>query len=119
MDEDRAIGGRIRTLRQSQNMKQQTLAELLGIPSRSTISEIETGKRRASATLLKAMARVFHVPVTALIGDAPTPGTPDAWLLRYALLEKLHRLHACQVDLSNTIQSAMDLLEDPTLSRNT
>lgn len=117
--EHREIGGRIRTLRKRQKMKQQTLADLIGVPSRSTISDIERGQRRAAAPVLKAIAQVFGVTVTALVGDARTPDTPDAWLLRYALLEKLHRLDACQADLSRTIQSARVLLHDPTISRNT
>lgn len=117
--EYRDIGERIRTLRRAQKMKQQTLADLVGEPSRSTISEIERGQRRASAPVLKAMARVFHVSVTELVGEQVAPGTPDVWLLRYALLEKLHRLDACQADMSSTIQSAKALLEDPSISRNT
>lgn len=77
MDDDAvldAVGPRLRTLRQQQQL---TLAELsagTGI-SVSTLSRLEAGQRRPTLELLLPLARAFHLPLDELVG-APQTGDP-------------------------------------------
>lgn len=95
--EQREIGGRIRTLRKEQKMKQQTLADMIGIPSRSTISDIERGQRRASTAVLKAMAQVFQVSVGYLVGDTASQQgeSPETLALKARLRSEVAEMRSC------------------------
>jgi len=77
MDDDAvldAVGPRLRALRAQQGL---TLAEVsagTGI-SISTLSRLESGRRRATLELLLPLARVFRLPLDELVG-APQTGDP-------------------------------------------
>ena len=57
------IGKRLRAIRESKSISQDTAAERLGINDRQTISAIETGHRRMSVDELLLAADVFDVSV--------------------------------------------------------
>lgn len=57
------IGKRLRVLRESSSMTQETVAKMLRINDRQTISAIETGHRRMSVDELLLAAEVFDVSV--------------------------------------------------------
>ncbi|WP_028479603.1 helix-turn-helix domain-containing protein [Nocardia sp. CNY236] len=60
------IGSRLKALRTSRNITLSTLAETTGI-SKSTLSRLESGQRRASLELLLPIALAHRVPVEELI----------------------------------------------------
>ena len=74
----RAIGQRVRSVRERLRMTQETVAERLGIP-RSAVSDLETGKREISATELFGLADLFSEPVDELLGIGEP--SPDAELV--------------------------------------
>ena len=57
------IGKRLKALRESKSISQDSVAELLGIKDRQTISAIETGQRRMSVDELLTAAEKLDVPV--------------------------------------------------------
>ena len=57
------IGTRIRALRQAQGLSQDKLARLFGFKDRQTVSAIETGIRRITASELLLAAERFGVPL--------------------------------------------------------
>ena len=57
------IGTRIRTLRQAQGLSQDELARLFGFKDRQTVSAIETGIRRVTASELLLAVERFGVPL--------------------------------------------------------
>lgn len=59
----RIIGKRLKVLRESRSISQETVAELIQIKDRQTISAIETGHRRMSVDELIRAADVFDVSV--------------------------------------------------------
>jgi transcriptional regulator with XRE-family HTH domain len=73
-----AVGGRLRTLRQT---RQSTLAEVAAATgiSVSTLSRLESGARRANLELLLPLARVYGVTLDDLVGAPPT-GDPRVHL---------------------------------------
>ena len=62
------LGNRVRRLRRERNWTQVEMAELLGI-DRSYLSEIETGKKDPSLTILKTIADGFKIPIHQLLRD--------------------------------------------------
>lgn len=66
-----AVGPRLRALRQQRDM---TLAELSAATdvSVSTLSRLESGKRRPNLELLLPLARAYRVPLDELIGPSAT-----------------------------------------------
>ncbi|MCY7396179.1 MAG: helix-turn-helix transcriptional regulator [Nocardioides sp.] len=69
-----AVGPRLRTLRLDLGATLAELAESTGI-SISTLSRLESGRRRPSLELLLPLARVHQVPLDELV-DAPETGDP-------------------------------------------
>jgi transcriptional regulator with XRE-family HTH domain len=69
-----AVGPRLRTLRQQQEMTLAEVAAGTGI-SVSTLSRLESGQRRATLELLLPLARMFRLPLDELVG-APQTGDP-------------------------------------------
>ncbi|MFH1150523.1 MAG: type II toxin-antitoxin system antitoxin SocA domain-containing protein [Actinomycetota bacterium] len=63
---DSELGKRLRDIRQERDLSQQQVAALLGV-SRSTVSQIETGKRRLTAYDLAKIADVLSVSIDALL----------------------------------------------------
>jgi len=68
------VGTRLRRLRRQRNMTLVALAETTGI-SVSTLSRLESGKRRPSLELLLPLAQAHQVPLDELVG-APAVGDP-------------------------------------------
>ncbi|MGH3241130.1 MAG: helix-turn-helix domain-containing protein [Spirillospora sp.] len=68
------VGPRLRRLRQERNVTLTVLAEATGI-SVSTLSRLESGKRRPSLDLLLPLAQAHRVPLDELVG-APDIGDP-------------------------------------------
>ncbi len=56
----------LRNLRESKNLTQEQLAQLIGI-SRKTISAYETGRAVPSITVLKKLSRVLNVSTDILL----------------------------------------------------
>ncbi|WP_433281716.1 helix-turn-helix domain-containing protein [Pseudonocardia xinjiangensis] len=76
MDDDlddvlRAVGPRLRALRRRRGVTQADLAATTGI-SESTLSRLESGRRRPNLELLLPLARAHGVPLDELIGAPPT-----------------------------------------------
>ena len=69
-----AVGPRLRALRQQRGGTLAQLAEATGI-SLSTLSRLESGKRRPTLDLLLPLARAHRVPLDELVG-APETGDP-------------------------------------------
>jgi transcriptional regulator with XRE-family HTH domain len=68
------VGGRLKQLRTQRGVTLTALAEATGI-SKSTLSRLETGQRRASLELLLPLAQAYRVPLDDLVG-APEVGDP-------------------------------------------
>ncbi|MEV3981531.1 helix-turn-helix domain-containing protein [Nonomuraea sp. NPDC049758] len=74
----RAVGPRLRALRQRRGVTLTQLAEATGI-SVSTLSRLESGGRRPTLELLLSLARAHQVPLDELI-DVPPTGDPRVHL---------------------------------------
>lgn len=61
------LGEKIKYLRKSQNMSQETLANHLQI-NRNYLSRIETDKSEATASIIKDISCLFGVSVSSLLG---------------------------------------------------
>jgi transcriptional regulator with XRE-family HTH domain len=68
------VGPRLKRLRTQRGITLTALAEATGI-SKSTLSRLETGQRRASLELLLPLAHAYRVPLDDLVG-APEVGDP-------------------------------------------
>ncbi len=68
------VGPRLKQLRTQRNVTLTALAQATGI-SKSTLSRLETGQRRASLELLLPLAQAYGVPLDDLVG-APEVGDP-------------------------------------------
>lgn len=66
------IGHRIRELREKAGMSQDALSRKMELP-RPAISQIESGARKVATDELVRFARIFHVPVDALLNPARGP----------------------------------------------
>jgi transcriptional regulator with XRE-family HTH domain len=69
-----AVGPRLRALRQQRGATLAQLGETTGI-SVSTLSRLESGRRRPTLELLLLLARAHQVPLDELV-DAPATGDP-------------------------------------------
>lgn len=69
-----AVGPRLNRLRTERGITLVALSEITGI-SKSTLSRLETGQRRASLELLLPLAQAYNVPLDDLVG-APAVGDP-------------------------------------------
>lgn len=69
-----AVGPRLRTLRQARGSTLADLAATTGI-SVSTLSRLESGRRRPTLELLLPLARAHQIPLDELV-DAPDTGDP-------------------------------------------
>lgn len=69
-----AVGPRLRALRKQRGATLEQLAQDTGI-SVSTLSRLESGRRRPTLELLLPLAKAHHVPLDELVG-APATGDP-------------------------------------------
>ena len=67
-----ALGQRIKQIRESLGLSQQSLAEKLGV-SRPSISLIENGERKVCAEELEKLAAIFNLSVDALLNPDKEP----------------------------------------------
>jgi len=75
-----AIGGRIRTLRDELDLRQDELAKEVGVSS-NTISRWETATYKPSVGDLQKLAEFFKVRLSALLPPEEVPDTPVKALL--------------------------------------
>ena len=75
------IGPRLRSLRRGRALTLEALAAQTGITV-STLSRLETGKRRPTLELLIPLARAYRVPLDQLVA-APATGDPRVHLRPY------------------------------------
>lgn len=68
------VGPRLRRLRERHGVTLTALAAQTGI-SKSTLSRLESGQRKASLELLLPLAETYHLPLDELVG-APRVGDP-------------------------------------------
>jgi transcriptional regulator with XRE-family HTH domain len=68
------VGPRLRALRRERGITLADLAATTGV-SESTLSRLESGRRRATLELLLPLARTYDVPLDVLVG-APRTGDP-------------------------------------------
>jgi len=73
-----AVGPRLRALRRDRRITLADLSASTGI-SESTLSRLESGRRRANLELLLPLARAYGVPLDDLVGAPPT-GDPRVHL---------------------------------------
>lgn len=71
-DFDNLLGERIRSVRERLGYSQQRLAELLGI-SRVTVSQMEAGRRKISASDLKRLSDILEMPADYLLNPEKEP----------------------------------------------
>jgi len=65
-DFDKRVGQRLKELRRARDLSQQQMSEKLGL-SRSTISQMESGKRSLTAGDLSRIADIFNLSVDSLL----------------------------------------------------
>ncbi|MBE1876338.1 helix-turn-helix domain-containing protein [Myceligenerans pegani] len=68
------VGPRLRAIRKQRRVTLARVAELTGM-SVSTLSRIESGRRRATLEVLLPLARAYRMPLDGLVG-APATGDP-------------------------------------------
>jgi len=73
----REVGPRLRALRRKSGITLTALAETTGI-SVSTLSRLESGRRKATLELLLPLAQAYRVPLDELVG-APQTGDPRVY----------------------------------------
>lgn len=61
------IGEKIRTLRKSNNISQEVLAQKLNV-NRNCLSRVETGKVDPTITMVMDVANIFDVDIASLVG---------------------------------------------------
>ena len=116
MGKKEEIGMRIRTMRKSRRMTQEDLARAIG-QSASSITMYETGRRSPDYETLEALADVFNVPLTSIIGDdspvqSPVPAASDDIRL---LIRGLNKLSPEQVAQAKNVFRAMFAITNPDL----
>lgn len=67
-DERAALAVRIRKWREYLGFSQENIADCLGL-HRPSVSMIEAGQRKVSSDELGKLAKVFRIPVAALLGE--------------------------------------------------
>ncbi len=76
-DEKRRIGQRLREAREYLGLSQEQVAEFLSIP-RTSVSEMEAGKRGVNGLELRRLGRLYRRPVTWLLGEDEAVGVDGA-----------------------------------------
>lgn len=68
LDEQAQLGTRLREAREYVGLLQEEVATALGIP-RTSLSALESGKRKVSGVELRRLARLYRRPVGWLLGE--------------------------------------------------
>ena len=82
-NEGQILGRKLREAREYIGLKQEQVANHLGIP-RTGVSEIEKGKRNVSALELKKFAHIYQRPMQYFTGDEPGIPADVGFLARMA-----------------------------------
>lgn len=72
----RDIGTRLREAREYLELRQEEVAEAVGL-SRSALSLVENGRRKVDAVELARLARIYRQPIGVFTGIAETPPLPE------------------------------------------
>jgi len=121
MGKKEEIGTRIRVMRKSRGMTQESLAKAI-CQSASSITMYETGRREPDFETLEALADVFNVPIGSLvdrdvvnyadaINQGETPKNDDIRLL----VRGLNKLSPEQVAQAKNVFRAMFAITNPDL----
>ena len=100
----KSLGKTIAQLRQDQGYTQQALADELGI-AQQTLAHYEVGRLRMPVTLLPEFARLFGMPVDALLGLSESKNKRGPTPKLQQQIERLSRLPRAKQ------QVVMDMLE--------
>lgn len=73
----REIGTRLREAREYLELKQEEVAEAVGL-SRSALSLVENGRRKVDAVELARLAQVYRQPIEIFTGIAKAPPLPES-----------------------------------------
>lgn len=72
LEEQQAVGQRLRSARETLGLTQEDVAGALGMPRTSVIA-MEAGKRNVSALELRRLARLYRRSVAWILGEEPDP----------------------------------------------
>lgn len=75
MDDGQVLRQRLREAREYLNFTQQYVSDQTGIP-RTSIAEIESGKRRVDSIELKKLANLYRHPVSYFLEEKQDEGDP-------------------------------------------
>jgi transcriptional regulator with XRE-family HTH domain len=102
----RALGGRLRELREERGLSQRELGSRLGI-LQSKLSRYESGTHQPSLRTLVRMANLFAVSADYLLTGVGTPAPP---LRDERLLDRFRRLGAGGEELRSIVLSILDAM---------
>jgi transcriptional regulator with XRE-family HTH domain len=102
----RALGARLRELREERGLSQRELGSRLGI-LQSKLSKYESGTHQPSLRTLVRMANLFAVSTDYLLTGAGTPAPP---LRDERLLDRFRRLGAGGEELRSIVLSILDAM---------
>lgn len=105
-----ALGAHVARLRKERGMTQAELARALGV-SQQAVFAYEIGDRRISVLVLARMAKVFSIPVEALIG-APEPTHGSKRRLSPRAIRHAERLMALTKTQQRFVVRIIDVLKD-------
>lgn len=72
LNEQQAVGRRLRSARETLGLTQEDVAGALGI-QRTSVIAMESGKRNVSALELRRLARLYRRSVAWILGEQPDP----------------------------------------------
>lgn len=98
------LGEKIKEIRKSKNISQETLATMLKV-NRNYLSRIETGKSEPSSTILKHIAEIFNIDLNTLL-DINTDVLEKNEKINY-ITESCKSLHEKDLDFLMRIVSVM------------
>jgi transcriptional regulator with XRE-family HTH domain len=104
----RALGARLRELREERGLSQRELGSRLGI-LQSKLSKYESGTHQPSLRTLLRMANLFAVSTDYLLTGTGTPAPP---LRDERLLDRFRRLGAGGEELRSIVLSILDAMVD-------
>lgn len=71
MSEQKCLGKKLRECREYLGYSQEQVARHLGLPSRPSVTYLESGRRKVSALELEKLARLYGKPVTYFLDPEP------------------------------------------------
>ncbi|MBB4124468.1 helix-turn-helix domain-containing protein [Martelella radicis] len=106
-DRQKRIADRIKEARQLSGLSQAQAAKMLE-KHRPTISEIENGNRKVSATELAQFAEIYEVSINYLMGAGPDQMNPSDPKLQLAARE----LSKLSPDALNSLMRALAVIQE-------